>query len=443
MSKKQNIFLIVLMAVTGVFMCILLFDGPPSVLKSSPESEQSEEGQNLAQSNDKQSNVLNIEVSVTEQEFKVLQDWTINYEVKHPNLNIQLTNVSDEESYQHFKKAAQLGESADIMLMDNNWIAEFAALGYLQALDAIYSSDQQSEIHTGIMNQMKWNWYIWCIPKDMNPYIVAWNPEVLLQQGRIELPTTAQDWIAAIQSNHRPEEGKTGLYMNPSDPGALISILWGAGGYWLDLKSGDESQGALQSTANRLQQLLFSPLNMGNRSSKTLAETMPYPNDTFQPWDKLKTGEIAFYLTDYASYYLQSAEDIKFTALPHFVDAESENAPSLLKGRAFVIASASDMQEEAVEWIVEMTSAERQLEMMSSSGWLPANMNRYFNEGIDESPNHQVLLNAVLAGRVLPFDPKLNQKLEKLKALQQQLWQGELTVTQFLEHIQANWHLSS
>jgi maltose-binding protein MalE len=332
--------------------------------------------------------------------------------------------------------------------MDNHWVPEFAALGYLQTVDHMITNDRQTEIHTDMINQMKWSGYVWGIPKDMNPHVLAVNREVLLQQGILELPKSADDWMHVIRETHNPDEGKIGLYMEPGNPNALVSLMWTVGGTWLDLEVTEELP-VTHLSAERLQQLLFKETadeeaEEAADSLNSLTETIPYPSEVFNPWEKIKSGEIAFYLTDLAAYQNQSpaASSLEIINLPNLIDTTNSAAPNLLQGRSFVITSNSEVADEASEWILAMTSEERQIEMMDKSGWLPVNMNSYFIEPLISDANHKVITNAVLQGRVLSFDPKLTQKLGALKGLQTQLWNGEITVPQFIEELQTFWHLS-
>src|SRR5690606_17268079 len=109
---------------------------------------------------------IDVEVAMSANEFTALLQLKQQYQSTHADLIINLENVPAKEAYNKWKKASQLGEAPDIMLLDNNWVTEFAALGYLLPVDSFLTSDILAQQMEQAISQVKWNGYLWGIPKD-------------------------------------------------------------------------------------------------------------------------------------------------------------------------------------------------------------------------------------------------------------------------------------
>lgn len=150
-------------------------------------------------------NALRAAVSMKEEEFAVLQKLTSQYMEGHPGVSIKLENIPSRDAFVKLKKQSQLGEAPDIMLLDNAWVNELAALGFLLPVDEYFTTEQQAQMIPLLMNQMKWNGYIWGIPKDVDPYILAWNKKTAVDAKLGEPPTTAAELIAWHKKLLKPE----------------------------------------------------------------------------------------------------------------------------------------------------------------------------------------------------------------------------------------------
>ena len=425
MTRKQSITLISLIIITCTFMVFLLLEGSPTVFQSNQDLAANNPDPSAALVEDVQGKRLDIQVAVSEDAFTLLQQWTEAYQREHPDLTIVLENRAAEGLYEHYKAEARLEELADVILMDNHWIPEYAALGYLQALDPLSSAESQNEIHNDMMNQIKWNGYTWGLPQSMNPYVLVLNREVLERHAYAELSHNLTEWAEMIQA-FNPTDGAIGMYMNPDDINALLALLWTPN----DPAQETDGDAAYEETSPVLDVLEQIWADMGSQVQQLNAESD-------DPWQMLVEGKLAFYLTDWANYYQHANDNLDVMNIPDLVQS------AFLTGRSYVISSDSDLPQEAFEWITDMTSRDKQVDIMAASGWLPVDMSCYQAEPITLDRHFDLIANVVMQNRTLPLDRKFQQKLAESNALQTSLQSGEVTVAEFVQTFQTIWSHAS
>ncbi|HEY0827936.1 MAG TPA: extracellular solute-binding protein, partial [Bacilli bacterium] len=180
---------------------------------------------------DEEGKVLKVALSMEPGEFSLLQSLTYEFESTHPEIDVELENLPKSGIYRIYKRNAQLGNATDIMLLDNIWINEFAALGYLShRIDEFFSSELQSQQIEDVMSQVKWNGYIWGVPKDVDPYVMVWNKTRLSEVQLENPPASAKEFISINSLLRDKATNRYGLYLDPTDPYALLSLIWTAGG---------------------------------------------------------------------------------------------------------------------------------------------------------------------------------------------------------------------
>ncbi|WJH33067.1 extracellular solute-binding protein [Paenibacillus sp. CC-CFT747] len=242
---------------------------------------------------------------MTPAEFQVLQEQTAQYMQAHEGTTITLENIPGAEVYAKLKKASQMGEAPDAMLLDNAWIQEFAALGFLKPLDDRLSTEQQSQRIPSMMNQVKWNGYLWGIPRDVDPYVLIWNKKAAAE-GKVEhAPLNREEMIQWNKTFLKPEEGRYGIYFDPSDNMALVSMVTSL------MSQPTETSHPLQKLADpnllkALQSFLLP--QEANWNSKTYSVNYPAPSDTWKPWDLLAEGKITAMITTISEFRQHKGE---------------------------------------------------------------------------------------------------------------------------------------
>lgn len=461
MSKKKNALVLASMLLISLILLLQFYGSAPITQQHWDKGEQvfhpTEETAKLA----KESKQISISVSMEPVEFLMLQSMNMKY-MEEQGIYVELNNIGPGEAYARFKRMSQLGEAPDLLLLDNSWVREFAVLGYLLPVDAYFTNESQSDQIEPIMEQLKWNGYIWGIPKDIDPYILVWNDK-LMNNGKGMKPTPKfEDFYALCQQLANKEEGKHALYVNPEDPYALISLIWQLGGSWIDQASG--SPRLTDTVTGHMLSQLFEPKktqapdNKSNLNGKTAIkggivsemaatagqiENVPgepifyrEAGNEDEAWELLKQGNLAMMVTKMSQYRMKGTADIRYMELDEKEDIKNGG---WLKGRSFVVSSRSELEDEAMGWVKAMTSTDSQQSLLETTGQLPVAKSLYLYSFSNDSADLRHTGKVTEQGRVFPPDPYLPEKLAQLQQELPKLWKGEIDVKSFIERIDGGW----
>jgi ABC-type glycerol-3-phosphate transport system substrate-binding protein len=394
---------------------------------------------------------IKVAVSFSANEFAVLQQLKTQYEAVHPGITITVENVAASEAYQIWKKQSQLGEAPDIMLLDNGWVNEFAALGYLYPVDEFFTTEQQLLQFEPILAQNKWNGYIWGVPKEIDPYILVYNKKRISESPLGRPPQSADELVALQKAISNPAEGLLGLQLPPKDARAFFSFLWSMGGATHHpLQSQKQELSLNQSINQQVLELFFgvnaeegkadSPTNeSGNTKPAALRMVSPYAS--VAPWIDVAKGKTAMLIAPYSDYRQNMSNEIGWIKLPSV--KEGVGSGGLLKGRSFVVSSRSTVQKEAYEWIRRMTDLESQVKLWSAGGAGPAQLSAYKTELLQQDPDYKQLVQSIESGRAFPAEPDLPQKMALLGAQLDKLWGGKEPLSKLLEGMDKQWGVSN
>jgi maltose-binding protein MalE len=390
---------------------------------------------------------IKVAVAVSANEFAVLQQLKTQYEALHPGTIVALENVASPEAYVKWKKQSQLGEPPDIMLLDNGWVSEFAALGYLYPVDEFFTTEQQLLQFEPMLAQNKWNGYIWGVPKEIDPYVLIYHKNRISESPLGRPPLTADELLALQKSTLLPDEGKQGLQLPPKDARAFISLLWAMGGAsHHPLKSQKQELSLNQPINQQVLELFFGvkteesktePPNNESGATKTSTIRLASPYVSAAPWVDLTQGKAALLIAPYSEYRQNVSKDLGWVKLP--VVHEGAGNGGWLKGRSYVVSSRSSLAKEAYDWIRRITDLDSQIKMWSAGGAGPAHPSAYKTELLQQDPDYKQLVQSIETGRVFPTEPDLPQKLVMLESQLDKLWSGKEPINKVLESIDKQW----
>lgn len=385
---------------------------------------------------------LTISVTMDENEFKELMSQSDLFEINNEELTIEFIRIEDQGAYEYYKRASQLGEAPDIMLLDNTWINELAALGYLAEVDEIFMSNIQTLQLSPMIKQAKWNGFLWAVPKEVDPYVIVWNKERLVEFEYEKIPDNINDLILLnqkLKSLSENREQRKGIYIDFHDPYALISLFLAFDEEWFN----DIESKFNFSNADLLQKFkdffYLNEMESENQSNK-ISTDFPLASE-FDPWEKLNTGEIAIMITRLSEFNKYALEHIELTAFP--LDRDTNTKPGgWLHGKSFAVSSKSTIKKEAFEWIQRLTTTEIQIELMKAGGGLPVMLSAYSEQNrlqlmttlIDE------INDSIEQGSVFSPQPMMSNLIFELQNKMNQLWLDEISIEQFLFQLEESWN---
>ncbi|NQX44529.1 extracellular solute-binding protein [Paenibacillus tritici] len=288
---------------------------------------------------------LNIRVSLSREEFSVLERISKNYTLSS-GVNVMLKNVDSEDGAAQVREELTVGASPDIVMLDGHSIYDLATRGYLLPVD-IYQSVPGSTPLTMLIPQMQWNGYNWGVPLDIDPYVLVYSPERLAKLGLAQAPTNLEQWNELLaRLKGEAEKNRYLLAMDTRNPYGYAAVLQSMG-------SGLLSAGLAQAQWTE-----------GARSYFYL--TSRYNQKI---WEMLQDGQLAV-----AAVPLSEWKKHGNTALAVQVPQEQEGAHryEVINSRFFALPAQSGSPEAAVKWLAYVTSSTAQLEWLKNTDRLPA-----------------------------------------------------------------------
>ncbi len=377
-----------------------------------------------------QSAPIHVNVSLPEPQFEQLKELNRNFIMKYPHIQVELANEPVKSvAYESWELESQQGEGADIFLLDSSWIKTFAVRGYLKPVDSMMTGDILSDQLAGLLEPLKWNGYLWGVPRDVNPYVIVWSKVLLEEAGLTEPPAdwkAYQDVAAKVITIH-PEASI--LNWSPGD--LRQQLIWlksfqQGSSRLLSIVPLDEFQitqlawlQTMESHISNLSMEVIHPLNAAFQDMRLLAAVMPWTN------------------------YELLSESIRSKLT---VDQGQISFP-WLNGRSYAISSNSESEEEAILWIQEMTDANNQQLQYNEAGELPTRASLYsLNSSIQVDQVlvppawwKKVLNTKPSESELLPADPRWIKKWH----FREQMWKqhsvgSTFQLTAYLESLSLN-----
>ncbi|OPA78442.1 hypothetical protein BVG16_11230 [Paenibacillus selenitireducens] len=370
MPKKRNTIVLVVMLLLILLLLTPLNGVAPTHVQVKPES-----GSNYDSAAPKGGNPslgakkLAVAVNLEPNQFDALQRLNQQYMSDHP-LDVDITNVRSAYAYEQFVKQAKLGDAADVMLIPSEWVNKFAVSGFILPVDSFFSGVTASEPINIAMNQVKWNGYIWGIPKEIDPYVLVWNDRLLRELEMEHIPAEKEGWLNLERH----------LVKFPNPP-----YMLGA-----DLEDGYE----ILSLMRRI--------GASNEALTSLETLKPYlytaKGNSDVMWNMLVKGELLAMVTTNSQWLMHRTSDLSMEA----VNIASEAKPYWVQSRSFVISAATNVEKEAREWIQAMTTSSAQELYREETNTLPSLKLMYTMSSVPALPERlrQMLINRTDLGVV-------------------------------------------
>ncbi|WP_055107451.1 ABC transporter substrate-binding protein [Paenibacillus ihumii] len=361
-----------------------------------------------------------VAVQMNEGEFLRLQQMNYEYMNEHAD-QVELVNLSADASPFDVLRQFELGESPDVLLLDNDWIRKFASSGYLMPAERYYSSPLSGEVLSVSLGQNEWNGYIWGVPFDIDPYVFAYNPDLIREFGFEQPPKTADDWEKLLAAFKKQSRVPALLAIDLNEPYAALSLLWQLGG-----NTGADGSSIFEITEG---------MRRGIRNMEDIrpyllrysAEASAAPNI----WKRMYDGEVAICLTR-----ASAMRERQHPQMEAFIPEPGNTGKAMWSyGRSFVVSSKSSNAQAAGAWIAEMAASGRQREWHEITGNLPVLKSLYFEFERNQIP---AWVPASLIGSkpdALPVSSMLPEQMEQFARHSADFMNSRLGAEQYAKEI--------
>ncbi|WP_026342087.1 sugar ABC transporter substrate-binding protein [Paenibacillus fonticola] len=361
-----------------------------------------------------------VAVQMNEVEFLRLQHMNYEYMNTHAD-QVELVNLSSAESYDNLLQQFELGESPDVLLLDNAWIRKFASSGHLMPAERYYSSPLTGEVLSVSLAQNEWNGYIWGVPFDTDPYVFVYNPNAITELGMQQPPKSADEWETLLTAFRKQNRVPYLLAADFNEPYAALSLLWQFGGNTAtDSRPIFEISDGMQQGIQYLEEVR--PYLLANIADAKASTDI---------WKRMYDGEVVLSLA--------RASEVKHGQHPtmdvYLPDPGPSGKSMWIYGRSYVISSKSSHAEAAGLWIAEMSSLARQREWYEITGRLPVLKTLYFDFQRNKIPAWLPVSLVNSKSDALPISSSLPEQMEQFTQASLKFVQGYIGTNQFMDEM--------
>ncbi|RRJ66682.1 extracellular solute-binding protein [Paenibacillus oralis] len=364
---------------------------------------------------------IRVAVQMNEADFRQLEQMNRTFMDSH-KIQVELTNVASEEAYASFQNLLKLGESPDVLLLDNAWVRQFAADGYLLPTEIYYSGVLSGEVLSVSLIPNEWNGYVWGVPADADPYVYVFSDAVLKDMGMDTPPDSPDAWNDLLASGSEKRRLPQHLLgMDGSDPYASLTLLWQLGGARENVQASPFAlNGEMRAALKRLEQLR--PLLISSDSPQAGNQDL---------WSKLQRGELAMILTTAS----EAAKHPQAGTTVMFPGKQRDRFTTWIAGRSFAVSSHSQNADAAGEWIEAMTSSDSQSQWFEATGHLPVSRAIYDEAVKYKLPDWISSFAASGAISAVPAGSGLPAGLEEFSGLMKQYLNGKMSAGSFADKL--------
>lgn len=122
------------------------------------------------------------------------------FNAAYPNVTVETQEIPYNDLRQKLVTGIAGGVLPDVLRSDITWVPEFADQGALLALDEAMPDfdDYAAQVFPGPLSTNKWGEHYYGLPLDTNTRVIFTNAEVFEAAGITEMPTTIEDFEAAL-----------------------------------------------------------------------------------------------------------------------------------------------------------------------------------------------------------------------------------------------------
>lgn len=358
---------------------------------------------------------LKVAVQMTESEFSRLQQMNSRIS-RELDMDVELTNFPYESDYTSVQNEFRLGEAPDVLLLNNIWVRQFAAEGYLSPTESYYSGSLTGELLPASLAPGEWNGYMWSVPMDADTYV--W----MIQKSRVEdtgfaLPDNAKKWKQLI-STYEEKQGIPYLFaLDFTDPYAVLSLLWQLSGNDKDDKTGAAflPEGAMEQAVLSIEGIRHLLLNLEGAELQELSSS-------------LNEGTAMFALVRWseAAGLMDAGMDMVY---PNLDDPAA--GWMWIDGRSYVVSAQSANKDAAGQWIAAMTDQSAQRQWYAETGKLPVLKTIYYQSTRSGLPAW-IPASFVNSSGLIPADPRFPEWLQGFGEIAAPFLANERDATAFL-----------
>lgn len=296
--------------------------------------------------------------TMSDPETEQLEEMIAIFEEANPNITIETTRYAYNDFKQALLTSLAGDEAPDVARLDIVWVAEFAELGALEAMDTLFDDFDMmtNNFFPGPLNTVVWDGQHWGLPLNTNTQVLLYNADQFEEAG-LNAPETIDDFVTAACALSEGEE-QFGYALGGTYFWAPAPLFYAQGGQITDdavttatgYINSETSVEAFQTLVDLYNENCISPNLLGGGIGTAEGHaTGLYSMIIDGPW------MVDIYANDYPDM------EVNFALIP--AGGEDQTTSSVVGGEDVVLFAGSDNQDAAVQWIEFLISEEYQLGM--------------------------------------------------------------------------------
>ncbi|MCE7748389.1 MAG: extracellular solute-binding protein [Candidatus Heimdallarchaeota archaeon] len=169
---------------------------------------------------------IEIDIWYTYEGIQIIADAIEQYELEHPDININLIEQPSSGWLDKFISIAQTGDAPDIFLGKGAWFGELVELEYIRSLTNFLSPTDEAKYLPSAINSLSYMNELWGLPLWYDSILLFYNKDVFDQNSQ---PYPQENWTdiefveAAVNMTDRSVNQEYGLVW-----GTLSPYMWPA-----------------------------------------------------------------------------------------------------------------------------------------------------------------------------------------------------------------------
>lgn len=165
------------------------------------------------------------------------RDVVSRFEAAHPDIDVEMVEgpTATNSREEMYTTGFLSGKTAyDLVFMDVIWVPKFAAQGWLQPLDSLFSPSERQKFLPGDIQGSVYGGKIYRVPIQSDAGVLYYRKDILKQP-----PATFEELVAAAKRHQKPSDLWGFVFQGQQYEGlvcAFLEILWGHGGEVLNEK---------------------------------------------------------------------------------------------------------------------------------------------------------------------------------------------------------------
>ena len=337
------------------------------------------------------------------------------FEAAYPNVSVETQEIPYNDLRQKLITGLAGGVLPDVLRSDIIWVPEFADQDALLALDEEMPdfTELADQVFPGPLSTNKWGDHYYGLPLDTNTRIIFTNDAVLESAGVTEMPTTVEEFEAAMATVQETlGEGVYGYAEGGTGAWSVLPWIWSMGGAVTDdglttasgYLNGEGTVAAVAMLKDWLDKGYMSPSILGGGTNTS---------------DQFGNGQTATILEGpwMPGIFQNQFAELTFSFTP--VPAGPGGSQSVVGGEDIVVFNSTENKDAALAFVRHMLSEETQL-AMGKVGQMPVLSSLVGHPDLpDFFPTFMKQLETANARTPVPSWPKIDEAIGNavLKAL--------------------------